>query len=352
MIGGYIMRKRILSKIVAMVLMLILGCTPVMANTSTQTLPNSVLYYGKVDKIVQDKNMIKSINLSSEKYGEIIMNVSEETYWIDDGSKVASVPSTLKEGEGIYIFRSVLINETLPPQSEAYAIIRNTPQDVSCGKYMIIDKITPFNDKVKITANNGNSEFYVDKNTNYHTYLTENTTKQNDLYEGAKIMVWSAYSSETKNNLASDVMLLSGIPHPITRGQFVQMLYEKAGSPKVSSSAEFKDVPNDIDIYPAVVWAKEKKIAVGYDNSTFGVNDILNREQMAVMLWRYAGSPKLMDYTELSSYSDSSKISSFAYQSMAWAHQKGLIVTPMSEPLFPQGNVNISEAERMVKALA
>lgn len=346
------MKNKTVGIIISLMLTLVLGSTAAMANTKNEALPDSSLYYGQVTEINQHNNEIQSINLSSEKYGEFTMSISNETYWIDDTEKKPSLPSTLKEGESVYIFHSPYILETYPPKSEAFAIVRNVPLDTGCGKYMEIDKIVNENGKIKIIANNGMSEFYVDKSTNYTSYLTKNKIDYNYLYENANIMVWYTYSSDLKTNVASDIMLLSAVSQPLTRGQFVQMLYEKAGKPQITTSVNFKDVPKDNELYAAVVWAKEKNIAVGYDNLTFGVNDTLNREQMIVMLWRYAGSPILMDYPGLNAYSDLSKISSFANQAMLWAHQKGLIITPSNKPLEPQGNVNTSEAERMIKTLA
>ena len=70
---------------------------------------------------------------------------------------------------------------------------------------------------------------------------------------------------------------------------------------------------------------------------------------MTVMLWRWAGSPMLMDYPGLTGYSDVSEISQFAQPALAWAHQKGLL--PADGRLGPQDIVTLGEAETMITAL-
>lgn len=60
----------------------------------------------------------------------------------------------------------------------------------------------------------------------------------------------------------------------------------------------------------------------------------LTREQLAVMLWSYAGKPD-SDYN-LTGYLDWAAISSWAAQAMAWAVENGLI-SGVDGTLTPQG---------------
>ena len=80
----------------------------------------SVLYYGKVAEIRRDENgTMKQLVMESEAYGDYIMNLSDQVVWIDSGNHTASDPSTLQEGEGIYVFHSSASTQSLPPQSAA-----------------------------------------------------------------------------------------------------------------------------------------------------------------------------------------------------------------------------------------
>ena len=103
--------------------------TPVLYSAQSETaLPDSVLYFGGIDDIIRDKDgNISQLRMTSEKYGEYVMNISSDTLWIDDGRHIKDNPSTLNEGESVYIFHSPVSTKSLPPQSSAIAVVRNTP---------------------------------------------------------------------------------------------------------------------------------------------------------------------------------------------------------------------------------
>ena len=78
-------------------------------------------------------------------------------------------------------------------------------------------------------------------------------------------------------------------------------------------------------------WAMDNGISDGTNP-----NGAITREQLAVMLWRYAGSPKAE--MSLASYTDASAVSSWAVDAMAWAIDNGLISGMGNGILAPQGN--------------
>ena len=76
----------------------------------------------------------------------------------------------------------------------------------------------------------------------------------------------------------------------LCRAQFATVLYRIAGSPDVSYSAVFPDVPDGMFYTKPVLWASQDEVAVitGYEEGNFGPDDMITREQMATMLYRYA----------------------------------------------------------------
>lgn len=105
---------------------------------------------------------------------------------------------------------------------------------------------------------------------------------------------------------AVDFMLLSslmsgydngrfGPDERLTRAQFAQILYNKEDMPVVTGSSVFTDVTSNASCAPAVAWAAERGIVNGYGGGLFGPDDSITREQLAVMLWRYVGSPAAPD---------------------------------------------------------
>lgn len=107
----------------------------------------------------------------------------------------------------------------------------------------------------------------------------------------------------------------------LTRAQLVTILYRMDGSPNISGST-FSDVPMETWYHNGVEWAASKGIVNGYGDGRFGPQDMLTREQMFTILFRYA-QYKGYDVSNRFSfryYNDSSEISSYALEAMEWAH--------------------------------
>lgn len=77
-------------------------------------------------------------------------------------------------------------------------------------------------------------------------------------------------------------------------------------------------------------WAVENGISDGTNTDAS-----LTREQLATMLWRYAGSPSVSN--DLSNYTDAGTVSSYAQQAMAWCVEQGIIGGTTTTTLSPQG---------------
>ena len=75
----------------------------------------------------------------------------------------------------------------------------------------------------------------------------------------------------------------------LTRAMLATVLYRAAGSPAVSGTSVFSDAEAGAWYTDAAIWAAEQKLIQGYGNSVFGVNDPVTKEQLTVILGRYAG---------------------------------------------------------------
>ena len=345
--------KRVIKKLLSAALVLTVCCTMIPAAFAAESkpdeqLPESVLYYGSVEKIIRDENgELSALRLSSERYGDYVMKLSDETVWIDSGEKTVSDKATLVEGERLYVYHSSVSTRSMPPQSEAYAVVRNIPQDARCAQYMKIDSVEEKDGVVSVIADNGAVSFTVDGKTTFSPYETRNLVTLQDLQAKSHIMVWYSYSRDMKDLKASHIMLLPQRNTVITRGEFIQALYESKNCPEATEDIHFSDVSQDMDVYAAIAWAAEQGFAGGYGNGLFGVNDPISREQAVTILWRCSGSPMLMDYPGLTHYDDAGDISAFARKAMAWAHQKGLL-DQQREMLKPQENVTENEVKAML----
>ena len=133
----------------------------------------------------------------------------------------------------------------------------------------------------------------------------------------------------------------------LTRAQFAQILFNKEGRPVVNYLLQYGDVATGAWYTEAVRWATSRDIVGGYGNGMFGPNDNITREQLAVMLWRYAGSPAATD-KELH-FTDADKASGYALEALRWAVENGILNGYGDGRLGPQGQATRAQVAQMLK---
>ena len=111
----------------------------------------------------------------------------------------------------------------------------------------------------------------------------------------------------------------------LTRAQLVTVLYRAAGEPDTGKQVNpFTDVADDAWYTKAVIWAANNGIVNGVAKNTFAPDDSITREQIAAMLYRYAGA-KAVKEDKLSAFPDAAKVSDWAKEALNWAVAGGLI---------------------------
>lgn len=123
----------------------------------------------------------------------------------------------------------------------------------------------------------------------------------------------------------------------LTRAMLVQTLYELENRPEVTPSVNFSDVPDGSWYSDAVKWASNTGVAGGYDDETFGPLNNITREQIAVILYRYAQNKGIATSTDgnLQKYTDGGNIHSYAKDAMVWAVSSGIISGRTANLLAP-----------------
>ena len=134
-----------------------------------------------------------------------------------------------------------------------------------------------------------------------------------------------------------------------TRGQIVTILWRLSGSPVVNYLMDFDDVDPAAYYAEAIRWAASEGIAGGYGNGTFGPSDTITREQMAVMLYRFAQHEgydvSIGEDTNILSYADAFDVSEYAVSALQWACGAGIISgTGDGSTLTPQGEATRAQA--------
>ena len=134
-------------------------------------------------------------------------------------------------------------------------------------------------------------------------------------------------------------------PDAVTsRAMIVTILYRLAGAPQAGSAA-FPDVAPGAWYADAVAWASASGIVTGYGSGLFGPNDPITREQLAVMLCRFAQSQgEDTAPGGLQDFADAGDVSAFAREAMGWAVSAGRLTGKDGGRLAPQGSATRAEA--------
>ena len=141
-----------------------------------------------------------------------------------------------------------------------------------------------------------------------------------------------------------------------SRAQIVQILYNLSGDKTDYGNyyLPFTDVAPGDWFYEAVAWAYANDIVAGTSASTFAPNDVITREQMAVILYGYTAkfAPEFTgNAASLNTFPDAGSVANWAYTAMSWAVGNGLISGMGSggvSYLAPQGSATRAQASAII----
>lgn len=132
----------------------------------------------------------------------------------------------------------------------------------------------------------------------------------------------------------------------LSRAMLVTILYRVEGEPAVTSNGVFADVASGSWYENAVAWASANGIVTGYNSYTFAPDDLITREQIAAILYRYAQmkGQSIADRKDISSFGDFWAVSSYATDALSWTVANGYIGGRTESELAPQNSATRAEA--------
>ena len=156
-----------------------------------------------------------------------------------------------------------------------------------------------------------------------------------------------------ENGMMNGVSETDFAPHATTsRSMIVTILYRLEGEPVVDYAMDFTDVAGDAYYAEAVRWAASEGIVGGYGGGLFGSDDAVTREQLAVILYRYAVykgyDVSIGEDTNILSYADFADLSEYAIPAMQWACGAGVITGVTDATLVPQGEATRAQVAAML----
>ena len=130
----------------------------------------------------------------------------------------------------------------------------------------------------------------------------------------------------------------------ITRAEAIVALWNMEDSPASDFAMEFDDVSAETPYAEAIRWAAAVKIVNGCSESSFAPDDVLTREQLAAIMWRYAKSENIDvsigESTNILSYEDVFSVSDYAIPALQWTCGSAIMPANTISTLAPNESVS------------
>ncbi len=130
-----------------------------------------------------------------------------------------------------------------------------------------------------------------------------------------------------------------------SRAMTAAVLRRQAGNPPPQSASDFTDIPDDAWYLSDAAWAAETGLFAGYGDGRFGGEDPVTRQQFVAVLWRKAGQPVAQAG---GSFADQSDIASYAAEAAVWAREQGVVQGRQDGRFDPKSNISRGEAAAML----
>lgn len=147
----------------------------------------------------------------------------------------------------------------------------------------------------------------------------------------------SAVQYVTSNSLMNGTSTTAFSPSTtMSRGMLMTVLARYAGESTEGGTVWYEKGMN---------WAKNKGISDGS-----APNRNITREQLAAMLYRYAGEPD--GAADLSAYTDAGSVSAYAEKAVQWCVKNGILTGKTSSTLAPKATATRAECAAMLQRFA
>ncbi|MBQ4518288.1 MAG: S-layer homology domain-containing protein [Clostridia bacterium] len=140
----------------------------------------------------------------------------------------------------------------------------------------------------------------------------------------------------------------------MTRGMLVTVLYRLASPEEEHQRGNFTDVPSGSWFSDSVAWAAGNKLVSGVSETSFAPDASITREQLAVILYRYAAFCGCDVKTVKGSFDfqDADNISEYAREAMKYAVDAGIINGTDENLLAPKKTATRAEVSTMIMRFA
>ena len=131
---------------------------------------------------------------------------------------------------------------------------------------------------------------------------------------------------------------------PVTRAQFVLMLWRMCGQPAAAKAAAFEDTADGGWYQDALSWAVENGYVNGLSDTRFGPSAPITRQQATAILFRLnggqSGAELMLSGIYDQTFTDSASIASWAKDALWWAVYHELVSGVGGSRIAPEANAS------------
>jgi hypothetical protein len=132
-----------------------------------------------------------------------------------------------------------------------------------------------------------------------------------------------------------------------TRAQVAQVIYNMERPGVTEYEQIFTDVQQQKWYGVPISWGAKEGIIEGYPDGTFKPDNGISRQELATLLYRYAGSPQVTG-NAASAFSDVDKVNNYAKDAIEWAIEQEIIKGYPDDTLQPFGTTTRAELATML----
>ena len=303
----------------------------------------------------------KAVETTDGNTGKVVSDESGKVVSVEARVSETAAESAAKSGEAVTLPVTVTaaqsaenataVEITVPKDAESVKV-EIPVEDVKPGTVAIIVHEDGTEEIVKTSTTSGNGVVLA-LESGASVKVVDNTRTFNDVSGSewyADNVTWAA-SREVMNGVSRNTFA----PNADTnRAMVTQILYNLDSGKADGAIPTFTDVSANDWYADSVTWAVKNGVARG-EGSSFGANDAVTREQLAVMLYNYADMKgyRTTDRGDMSRFADNGRTSSWATDAMAWAVGVGILNgsenADGSVSLNPQGNASRAQVTAMTE---
>ena len=273
--------------------------------------------------------------------------------WAQSSGGTTTYPPAIAESE----HGSVTVSPSRPKRGDTVTLTPEPDEGYEVDEVMVTDRN---GDEIELTDHGDGTWSFTQPSgqvTISVTFVCDGRTEHcpahgyTDVDTGAWYHLAVDYAVE--NGLMNGVSETGFAPNAATsRSMLVTILYRLEGEPAAEGTMDFTDVAEGEWYTDAVRWAAGADIVGGYGNGLFGSDDAVTREQLAVILYRYAVykgyDVSIGEDTNILSYADFADLSEYAIPAMQWACGAGIVNGTSESTLTPQGEATRAQVAAML----